>query len=186
MNIVKSTAFLLIFSCLSNLYCSHDPKQSFDINDIFTNSIHDSHKISTNHTSKKSIEIKDLGQKIEISISVPNVENSDSIKAYASKGRLKVIIPQKNTITKIVIDQNSIKTVAKKHMEQKHQSKTAQSFSFSSSQRIELESLPSPVDITERTVEYKENDVLLITLNKAQENNTMPKAQPRTIPVINK
>lgn len=181
MNKANNALFLFTLACYGITF-AHDSKDS-DI-DIFSH--HNIFQTFNNNVGmKKSIEVKDMGEKIEISIKVPDVENSDSIKAYASKGQLKIIVPQKSTITKIVIDQNSIKKISKQQMEEKHQSKTMQRFSFSASKQTEFENLPSSVDITERSVEYKENDVLLITLNKAQGPKTA-KPQPRVIPVINK
>lgn len=153
------------------------------IND-FSNSFgfNSAHNFSINN----SMDFREQDDKVEILISVPEVENSEAIKAYATQNRLKLIVPQRSTLTKIIVDQksNTITTKIKQQQEQKQNNKKVQTFMFSSSQSVESKSLPFHIDIAERKVEYKE-DMLSITLNKSKENK-IQKAQPRIITVTTK
>ncbi len=134
----------------------------------------------------KGIQIKDADSKAEISIAVSEIENADLIKAYTSNGRLKIIVPQKSGITKIIIDKTSIKRVTKQNKKQKTNTKELKQFNSMASKHVEYQTLPFAVDLIERTVEYKD-DMLIITLNKAKEPTAQStKAQPRIIHVTDK
>lgn len=132
---------------------------------------------------------------VEISVKVPNVEDSEAIRAHVNAARksLKVIVPQKDRITKVTIENSkenseqkvSIKKVIKQRSEQKHEGKNLQSYQMSSGKKVSYKTLPFSVDLNERTVEYKDNDLLVITLHKAQAP-VVKKAQPRLIPITHK
>jgi len=139
---------------------------------------------------QEAIETNLAGDKVGISVKVPLVENSEEIKAHINAARksLKVVVPQKQQVTKVVIDtqgdQTSIKKVTKELKKQSHESKNLQSFQVSSRKQVLYKTLPFAVDLTNRSVEYKD-DQLIITVRKAQEQ-VVKKAQPRIIPVTNK
>jgi HSP20 family molecular chaperone IbpA len=77
-----------------------------------------------------------------------------------------------------------VRKITKHHSEEKHDGKKIKSHVISHGKQMESRSLPFAVDITNRTVEYKD-DTLSIILSKAKEVPTQ-KAQPRKIPVVDK
>ena len=160
------------------------------LNDVF-NAPYQSTSYSSinNNTCNNELTITPKDNTLEISVAVQNVENSEKIHAQANiaQGRLKIIIPQKNCVTKLIIQQDTIKKIVKQQSQHKHEGKNRHSYQEIINKQIEQKSLPFPVDITERTVEYKDNGTLSIILNKAKNNQpTIQKAQPRIIPVVNK
>lgn len=142
-------------------------------------------------TSQNILDVHIGDDSIKITTYVPAVENSELIKAHfnAAQKSLKVIIPQKDRVTKIVIksydDQTSIKQVLKQRAEEKREGKNSHSFYMNSRKQVTYKTLPFAVSLSERTVEYKDNDILVITLHKAPVSS-IKKAQPRMIPVTNK
>jgi HSP20 family molecular chaperone IbpA len=139
-----------------------------------------------------TFDVKDVDNRVQITLQVPGVEDSDQIKAYVNIQRktLKVVIPQKDSITKVVIKNldghsSSIKYVSQQRSEQRQEGKNRQSFHMSSSKKVSYKTLPFAVDLNERSVEYKENDQLIITLNKLKPA-PVKKAQPKVIPVKSK
>lgn len=133
--------------------------------------------------------VKVVGDQAEIQIKVPHVENSEEITAHvnAKKDRSKVIVPQKGSITKVIIskDHKNVRKITSHRSEERHTGKQGSRYHMSASRHMEIRSLPFDVDISQQKVEYKENDMLVITVSKAQEAPVI-KAQPRIIPVTNK
>lgn len=186
--VLTSTSF--IFAKHSNPFDSvhQEITAAFDdalqmINSAFN---HSTAQITAGITSiNSSITLKELDNKLEIAVAVPHIENSDSIKAYTAHGRLKIVAPQKDSVTKITIDKTGIRKVTKQHKKEKTKSKELKRFSNASSTQVEYQTLPFAVDLLERSIEYK-NDMIIITLNKAKEPAQPAQAQPRIIQVTDK
>lgn len=152
-----------------------------DINDFFGQSF------GLYNSSMSFADFKTLDDNIEILISVPEVENSETIKASFddNKKQLEIIVPQQASLTNIFIDQNTIRKVSNQHSQQKYNDKTTRYFASTSSERSELEYLPFPVDPSSApTIDYKD-DILFIKLKRLKEKE-LQKAQPCTIQVTKK
>lgn len=141
---------------------------------------------------RNGFDVKEVDNRVQIILQVPGVEDSDQIKAHVSSKRkaLKVIIPQKDSITKVVVKNHddhssSIKYVVQQRSEQRHEGKKQQAFQMSSSKKVSYRTLPFAIDLNDRSVEYKENDQLVITLNKIKPV-PIKKAQPKMIAVQSK
>lgn len=140
-----------------------------------------------------NFDVKVVDDSLEVVATVPHVENSETIKAHVNTVRnsLKVVVPQKDRVTKVVIktiqekNSTSVKKVTQQRSEQRHAGKNLQSFQMSSNRQVSYKTVPFAVDLSERMVEYKDNDLLVITVRKVQ-MQPAKKAQPRTIPVSNK
>lgn len=141
---------------------------------------------------RTAFDVKEIDNRVQIILQVPRVEDSDQIKAHVNTKRkaLKVVIPQNDSITKVVIKNHddhssSIKYVVQQRSQQRNEGKNRQTFQMSSSKKVSYRALPFAVDLNERSVEYKENDQLIITLNKVK-LAPVKKAQPKIITVRSK
>jgi HSP20 family molecular chaperone IbpA len=139
-----------------------------------------------------AFEVNEVGDQVHITVHVPHVEDSDQIKAQVNTKRkaLKVIVPQKDSITKVIIQNHGdtssgVKYSVQQRSEQRHEGKNGHAVQMSASKRESYKTLPFAVDLNERSVEYKEHDQLVITLNKIKPA-PVKKAQPRVIPVKSK
>lgn len=131
-----------------------------------------------------SMQTEDQGEKGKLIFTVPDVEDSEKIHPYRDKVQdfLKVIVPQRNAMTEIIIRADRCEVITKACNQEEKQEGKNHFYGMSQSQRSFMKTLPFLVDTRECTIDYKD-DILVIMLNKAPENKTASaqKAQTRVI-----